>query len=85
MSFNEFEKVFLTRCEEYAKKLNALGTKTTSEKKTTFFSINLPSIKLQFIYRKKEAVLTYQALFLPVFILIKKQTIFIIFLNFLHF
>ena len=53
MSFNEFEKVFLTRCEEYAKKLNALGTKTTSEKKTTFFSINLPSIKLQFIYSKK--------------------------------
>ena len=53
MSFNEFEKVFLARCEEYAKKLNALGTKTTSEKKTTFFWINLPAIKLQFIYSKK--------------------------------
>lgn len=51
--FNELEKVFLARCEEYAKKLNALGTKTTSEKKTTFFSINLPAIKLQFIYSKK--------------------------------
>lgn len=53
MSFNELEKVFLTRCEEYAKKLNALGTKTTSEKKTTFFSISLSSIKLQLIYGKK--------------------------------
>lgn len=51
--FNQLEKVFLARCEEYAKKLNALGTKATSEKKTTFFSINLPSIKLQFIYSKK--------------------------------
>ncbi len=55
MSFNELEKVFLTRCEEYAKKLNALGTKTTSEKKTTFFSINLPAIKLQLIYGKKRS------------------------------
>ena len=53
MSFNELEKVFLARCEEYAKSINALGTKTTSEKKTTFFSINLPAIKLQFIYSKK--------------------------------
>ena len=55
MSFNELEKVFLTRCEEYAKKLNALGTKTTSEKKTTFFSIILPSIKIQLIYSKKRS------------------------------
>ena len=53
MAFNELEKVFLTRCEEYAKSINALGTKTTSEKKTTFFSISLSSIKLQFIYSKK--------------------------------
>ncbi len=53
MGFDELEKVFLARCEEYAKKLNALGTKTTSEKKTTFFWVNLPAIKLQFIYGKK--------------------------------
>ena len=53
MSFNELEKVFLARCEEYAKSINALGTKTTSEKKTTFFSISLSSIKIQFIYSKK--------------------------------
>lgn len=53
MSFNEFEKVFLARCEEYAKSISALGTKTTSEKKTTFFSISLPTIKIQFIYSKK--------------------------------
>ncbi len=57
MSFNELEKEFLTRCEEYAKSINALGTKTTSEKKTTFFSISLPSIKIQFIYGKKRSAL----------------------------
>ncbi len=53
MAFNELEKVFLARCEEYAKSINALGTKITSEKKTTFFWVNLPAIKLQFIYSKK--------------------------------
>lgn len=53
MAFNELEKVFLTRCEEYAKSINAMSTKTTSDKKTTFFSISLPVIKLQFVYSKK--------------------------------
>lgn len=53
MAFEELEKVFISRCEEYAKSINAMSTKTVSEKKTTFFTINLPSIKLQFIYGKK--------------------------------
>lgn len=57
MAFSELEKVFLSRCEEYAKIVNAMSTKTTSDKKTTFFSISLPVIKLQFIYGKKRGAL----------------------------
>lgn len=53
MVWDKLEKVFLMRCEEYAKSINAIGTETTSEKKTTFFSISLPVIKLQFVYGKK--------------------------------
>lgn len=55
MGIAELEKVFLKRCEEYAKRINSLGTKMSSDKKNTFFSIFLPMIKLQFIYSKKRS------------------------------
>ncbi len=57
---NTLEKAFIKNCENYAKSIGAFGTKKSADKKTTFFSVSLSMIKLQFVYYRK-----YTALGLP--------------------
>ncbi len=54
---NKLEKAFIKNCEEYAKHIDAFGTKKSENKKAIFYSMSLSMVKLQFVYYRKNTAL----------------------------
>lgn len=53
MRTKDIEKVFIKRCEEYAKEIGAIDTQIDREKNETRFSIYLAISRITFVYRTK--------------------------------
>ena len=53
MRTKDIEKVFIKRCEEYAKSIDAVDTQINREKHETYFSIYLAISRITFVYRTK--------------------------------
>ena len=50
---NDIENIFSSKCEEFAKRHDALFTASYKEKKTAVFSVTLSLLKIEFCYQKK--------------------------------
>lgn len=53
MRAKEIEKIFIKRCEEYAKEMCAINTQVDRENNETHFSIYLAISRITFVYRTK--------------------------------
>ena len=59
MRTKDIEKIFIKRCEEYAKELGAINTQIDRDKRQTYFSIFLSISRITFVYRIKESEFDY--------------------------
>ena len=55
MRTKDIEKIFIKRCEEYAKEICAIDTQVDRKKNETHFSIYLSISRITFVYRTKES------------------------------